>query len=293
MKINFLPMLQLIAWEPLAAAGIGLASQGANMAAQGKMNLRTRQFAEEMYFRQRADALSDWNMQNQYNSPAEMMKRYKAAGLNPNLIYGQTNNADAVRSSNMQSWNPQTPKFDGSAVMGQYMSTKMNMAQQDMLAKQKQLMDQEIELKRAQTIFQNVQSETGTFDLALKNTLRDRNIQLADYNNEAKALEISRGNQQYDFERLKMSMDIQQNDLNAAIKAQSLSKGIEEIANLQKSRAKTDEEIKQIQQAVANAEKEGRIKELDAQLADKHIRPGDPIWLRSLYIILNKYFPKK
>lgn len=29
-----------------------------------------------------------WNAQNEYNSPAEQMSRYRAAGLNPNLIYG-------------------------------------------------------------------------------------------------------------------------------------------------------------------------------------------------------------
>lgn len=29
-----------------------------------------------------------WNMNNQYNSPAEQMKRLKEAGLNPNLVYG-------------------------------------------------------------------------------------------------------------------------------------------------------------------------------------------------------------
>lgn len=29
-----------------------------------------------------------WNMQNEYNTPASQMARFKAAGLNPNLIYG-------------------------------------------------------------------------------------------------------------------------------------------------------------------------------------------------------------
>lgn len=29
-----------------------------------------------------------WNMQNEYNTPANQMKRYREAGLNPNLIYG-------------------------------------------------------------------------------------------------------------------------------------------------------------------------------------------------------------
>lgn len=35
--------------------------------------------------------LQQWNMENAYNSPAEQMKRYEAAGLNKNLIYGQQN----------------------------------------------------------------------------------------------------------------------------------------------------------------------------------------------------------
>lgn len=32
--------------------------------------------------------LEQWYRQNEYNSPAAQMERYKAAGLNPNLIYG-------------------------------------------------------------------------------------------------------------------------------------------------------------------------------------------------------------
>lgn len=30
-----------------------------------------------------------WNLQNTYNTPVEQMKRFKEAGLNPNLIYGK------------------------------------------------------------------------------------------------------------------------------------------------------------------------------------------------------------
>lgn len=35
--------------------------------------------------------LQMWNLKNQYDSPAEQMKRFEAAGLNKNLIYGQSN----------------------------------------------------------------------------------------------------------------------------------------------------------------------------------------------------------
>lgn len=43
----------------------------------------------EQWNRQNAHNLEMWNLQNQYNSPAAQMQRYKDAGLNPNLIYGQ------------------------------------------------------------------------------------------------------------------------------------------------------------------------------------------------------------
>lgn len=47
----------------------------------------------------RKNALADWERQNAYNSPAQQMQRFKEAGLNPNLIYKQTNEAAPVRST--------------------------------------------------------------------------------------------------------------------------------------------------------------------------------------------------
>lgn len=36
-----------------------------------------------------------WNAANAYNTPAAQMARFKAAGLNPNLVYGQMSNSPA------------------------------------------------------------------------------------------------------------------------------------------------------------------------------------------------------
>lgn len=36
-----------------------------------------------------------WNLMNEYNSPAAQMQRYQDAGLNPNLIYSQSNMASS------------------------------------------------------------------------------------------------------------------------------------------------------------------------------------------------------
>lgn len=47
----------------------------------------------------RKKELEDWNRVNEYNTPKEQMKRFKEAGLNPHLIYGQTTTAQPVKSS--------------------------------------------------------------------------------------------------------------------------------------------------------------------------------------------------
>lgn len=44
-----------------------------------------------------------WNKANAYNSPLQQMMRFKAAGLNPNLIYGQMNNGASAPSMSSSS----------------------------------------------------------------------------------------------------------------------------------------------------------------------------------------------
>lgn len=47
-----------------------------------------------------------WNLNNEYNSPAAQMQRFQDAGLNPNLIYGQQNTAQAPASASATSFRP-------------------------------------------------------------------------------------------------------------------------------------------------------------------------------------------
>lgn len=62
-----------------------------------------------------------WNMQNAYNSPQAQMERYQGAGLNPNLIYGQSNTADqltAASSPNYQATPMQAEQMSGGSGVG-------------------------------------------------------------------------------------------------------------------------------------------------------------------------------
>lgn len=104
----------------LIAAGASLAGTGINAMSQGSINRKTRNWNERMYALQRGDALADWQMMNEYNSPEAQMARFQEAGLNPNLIYGSSNEGATVRSANMGSWSPQAVRFDPSEAVMSY-----------------------------------------------------------------------------------------------------------------------------------------------------------------------------
>lgn len=132
---------------PFILAGASLIGQGINASNQTSANKASLKFQEAMYNRQRTDALSDWNMQNQYNSPEAQMERYKQAGLNPNLIYGQSNQAPAVRSSSAGDYKPQAPRYDLGGIVEMFMQGQMMQIQQRNTEAAIDLKKKELEVK--------------------------------------------------------------------------------------------------------------------------------------------------
>lgn len=61
------------------------------IAAQQYENEKNREYNLNLAKMQNQWNIDQWNRENAYNSPAAQMARYKAAGLNPDLIYGQQN----------------------------------------------------------------------------------------------------------------------------------------------------------------------------------------------------------
>ncbi len=75
----------------------------------------------EQWQRENQANLDFWNMQNAYNSPQAQMERYQSAGLNPNLIYGQSNTADQVTAASSPNYNTtpmQAEQMSGSSGVG-------------------------------------------------------------------------------------------------------------------------------------------------------------------------------
>ncbi|AXH77832.1 MAG: DNA pilot protein [Microviridae sp.] len=135
------------AFLPLIGQGVNALSNLFTNKAQKDTNL-------EMYNRQRMDALSDWNMQNQYNSPSSQMQRFKEAGLSPHLIYGQTNTAPPVRSADAKPPSYVAPQLDSQA------SNPILMALQlDNMKKQGALLDSQVVKNNSETNWKNLNTE--------------------------------------------------------------------------------------------------------------------------------------
>ncbi|AXH77374.1 MAG: DNA pilot protein [Microviridae sp.] len=76
--------------------------------------------------------LEMWNKQNLYNHPSQQMERLKAAGLNPNLVYGNGTSTVAGPGPTMQ---PATPNIktglDPLGKLGQFQNLQLTKAQTD------------------------------------------------------------------------------------------------------------------------------------------------------------------
>lgn len=93
----------------ISDAVLGLSSNIANVAGAyasisgtKKQQKRAHEYNMKMAQFQNDVALANWNRQNEYNSPSAQMERLSAAGLNPNLVYGNgaDNTATALSAAN-------------------------------------------------------------------------------------------------------------------------------------------------------------------------------------------------
>lgn len=134
--------------EIAAAAGQLIAHTGQGIVNQifAKRNIRNQLKANSQLAKYTNSMnVENWKMQNQYNTPAAQMQRFKEAGLNPNLMYKQGNEGNAGSLPNYQQpvtdvtmKNPfDLPQMAGSTI-GSYLDVKLKNAQTDNVKQQTQ-----------------------------------------------------------------------------------------------------------------------------------------------------------
>lgn len=261
-----------------AAAAAQVASEAINYASAAQANRKGREWAEKMYGVQRNDAIADWERNNEYNSPANQMKRFKDANLNPHLIYGQQTDSPAIRSSSVESWKPEAPKVNLSPSVNTLLSTydlDLKQAQTDNLKATKDVLVQDALLRQAQTIqtikssdFTGVQTEQGKFNLKLAEQL------------ETTTLEKSR--QELQKLRVDTQFTLNADERATAQNAATLKQAAENILTSRLQRSKTQDEKTLIKAQIENLKKDGQLKQADINLKEKGIQPTDDTWIRVL-----------
>lgn len=256
-------------------AGIGQGLQGF---ITGQQNKEQRGWNEKMYDIQRRDALADWSMQNEYNSPAAQMSRLKAAGLNPNLVYGQgavANNATAPRSASVESYKPMPIQFDSSSIIGQAYDTKLRQAQTDNLEAQRKVIEQDAALRAAQIIAvtkgaskTDIDTEQSAFNLQMARGLQDTTIAAAEANLKKTLADVD--------------YTISQNERADSANAATLAQAAEAILRSRSDRETSAVQRRQLEEQIKAIRNDNRLKELDIELRKMGIFPQDPMWSRIL-----------
>lgn len=123
-------------WQAAAVqAGGDLLSSSINSIANAVANKRQRKWASEQADKANQWNLDMWNRANEYNSPLQQMQRFKEAGLNPNLIYGQGSSGNAQSPREYQQAQGQfshrdIARPDMLGYMSQYQGIKVQKAQE-------------------------------------------------------------------------------------------------------------------------------------------------------------------
>lgn len=297
--------------KTLGTPGAGLVGslvgQGVNAYIQGQQNKKARKWAEKRYGVERADALSDWNMQNQYDSPEAQMARFRAAGLNPNMIYGQMSEGQTVRSTDSKSWNPQAPGLDVGGAIGQYQQTRLQNSQMDLLQKNMELLDIE-KLVKLSNVSKNNAQTAGYLsnNQYLDGTLKERIAKaaadlkatqagigyteaatgkvgiesLATYDANERANAMQAGNlEQQMLSIAKTKSETKNIDANTRLHNQSYGQNQRMNPLIQ---GRMYHELAQMRKNIENAGKDGTLKDFEIKLNEAGFTKNDPTYWRIL-----------
>lgn len=251
---------------PAISAGTNIAGNVINGALNARQNRLNRMHSEHMYRMERQDNLADWHMQNEYNSPEQQMLRFQKAGLNKNLIYGQTSQAAPVRSADMKAPSQVAPQIDLSGVTSgllSYYDIQQKEAQTNNLRTANTVALQDAALKAAQTAQTIASTDMTKFDLSQKNELKHISIEAA----KAALHQVQ--------QNTRVASDA--NERAQAQQGNTLQEQVERILTSRLNRAKTTDERNQIKAQIESIKKDTKLKELDINLKSKGVQPNDAL----------------
>lgn len=265
----------------------GIASSIANAVTSNAADTRSRHMYWDSYNRSRTDALSDWNMQNEYNSPVAQMERLKAAGLNPNLVYGNGATATSQsqpRQASGTSYQTSKPNIDLQQPFMGYIDAKYKQQVIDNLQVRQELDKQKTLTEMNKAIVEGVKADVSKYTKDNLESLSNLSVDVMKAN---LFRMISDTNRIQANTMFTLAENQRQELMNAPNVMQAYSKLVTmqlEQQRIKLENAKTDVERKEVQaridllnQQKANLSQDWFVKKLDAAFAQEGIRPNAPV----------------
>lgn len=197
-----------MALDPVtASAGASVLNTGGGIISTAMSNQANRKAADLAWKRNK----KMWHMQNAYNTPLQQMQRFKEAGLNPNLIYGQGNPGNA---SSAPQYNPPTyegvnpiPDFRGAAQM--YFDKRYQDAQLEQVAANTALTQARVNTEYVNQALKGLGQRKLTADINKLEGLLPYQLKFAENQNQIQEQNMQKNVSQL----LTMSQDRQQREL--------------------------------------------------------------------------------
>ena len=270
---------------PLILAGITAASSIAqswmNKRAMEKTNAAALANQQKMYAQERQDNLSQWHLQNEFNSPTSQMARLRQAKLNPMLMYGSGSpggQAAPMPNVSAPSWNPSAPQHSFAGGIGaglqNYYEFNQREAQTDQVKAATTVSEMQAGLIAAQTANESIKGSRNAFELKQAERLKDISVDYA-----AARLRNT---------QLQGELALNEDERRSLLVNKSLKQASEDILNTRMARAKTATEIRHIKAMIDSTEIQTQIAGYEAKLRADGINPGDPTWLRMAAQFLGK-----
>jgi len=268
---------------------IPILSEGINAASQLITNIGNRRFAREQYKTARRDALSDYAMQNEYNSPAAQMERLKQAGLNPNLVYGTgagSMTAAPIKSAPQNSAQSEAPKVDLGGAVGKYLNAENMKLQSDNLRAQNTVLLEQAKNIAQDTLNKSIGYDDKEFGLDWKKDTRNLNEWRLQESNKNIRLQGNKIQAETANTLARTQSEIALRNPRVANLLQNTSESVQRVISMRLQMAKTTEEINQIVQSISNAKKTGALQDLEIMLKQKGVSWSDPAWQRKAIMLL-------
>jgi len=182
-----------------------------------------------------------WHKSNEYNSPAAQMERFREAGLNPNMIYGQGNPGNAGQVPSYERASMQTPNID---LLGSYMGYKKMGVEISNMEADTQLKERDQTIKFLQAIGLEVDNEQQALNLLKSLELYDTDVEKEKLQLVLLGIQQTLGNKQITHQQILNERETINMMYLEFEKTLNLTKTYEEIKSTQLANRMTEEEWK-------------------------------------------------